>query len=63
MTGMLDMRDLCAMDLQTLPPPAAALIEQMRQQIEQQAQLLQRKEKEIAWRDAKLDLVPEKRTP
>ena len=57
MTAMLDMRDLCAMDLQTLPPQAAALIEQMRQQIEQQAQLLQRKEKEIAWRDAKLEKV------
>ena len=69
MLRMLGMRVPPATDLQGLPPEALALIEQMQRHIEQQEQallahqqqlaegqaLLQRKDREIALRDAKLD--------
>lgn len=69
MPRMLGMRVPSSTDLQGLPPQALALIEQMQRHIEQQEQallahrqqlaqgqeLLQRKEREIALRDAKLE--------
>lgn len=69
MPRMLGMRLPSASDLQGLPPEARALIEQMQRHIEQQDQallarqqqlaehraLLQRKDREIALRDAKLE--------
>lgn len=69
MLRMLGMRVPPATDLQGLPPEALALIEQMQRHIEQQEQallahrqqlaegqaLLQRKDREIALRDAKLE--------
>jgi len=69
MLRMLGMRVPSATDLQGLPPEALALIEQMQRHIEQQDQallahqqqlaerheLLQRKDREIALRDAKLE--------
>jgi transposase len=69
MLRMLGMRVPPAMDLQGLPPEALALIEQMQRLIEQQDEallahqqqlavgqaLLQRKDREIALRDAKLE--------
>ena len=69
MPRMLGMRVPPATDLQGLPPEALALIEQMQRHIEQQEQallahqqqlaqgqaLLQRKDREIALRDAKLE--------
>jgi transposase len=71
MLRMLGMRGLPPVDLKGLSPKAAALIAQMQQHIEQQAQhieqqaqriagdqaLLQRKEREIALSDAKLEKV------
>jgi transposase len=57
MPRMLGMRGLPPADLQALPPEAAALIEQMRQRIEQQHELLQHKDREIAQRDARLEKV------
>ena len=69
MLRMLGMRVPPATDLQGLPPEALALIEQMQRHIEQQEQALlahqqqlaegqaqlERKDREIALRDAKLD--------
>ena len=69
MLRMLGMRVPPSTDLQGLPPEALALIEQMQRHIEQQEQallahrqqltegqaLLQRKDREIALRDAKLE--------
>lgn len=69
MPRMLGMRLPSSSDLQGLPPEARALIEQMQRHIEQQYQallahqqqltehraLLQRKDREIALRDAKLE--------
>lgn len=69
MPRMLGMRVPAAADLQGLPPEALALIEQMQRHIEQQDEalvahqqqlaegqaLLQRKDREIALRDAKLE--------
>jgi hypothetical protein len=69
MLRMLGMRVPPATDLQGLPPEALALIERMQRHIEQQEQallahhqqlaegqaLLQRKDREIALRDAKLE--------
>jgi chromosome segregation ATPase len=61
---MLGMRGLPPVDLQGLPGEAAALIAQMQHQLEQQQHqlaehqaLLQRKDREIAMRDAKLEKV------
>lgn len=69
MPGMLGMRVPAATDLQGLPPEAQALLEQMQRHIEQQElallahqqqlaerhELLQRKDREIALRDARLE--------
>jgi transposase len=65
MQRMLSMRDLKAQDLQGLPPAdLTALASQMLEHIGQQAReldlkhkLLERKDREIAWRDAKLEKV------
>ena len=64
MRGMPGTRDLLPLDLNGLTPQAAALIEQMQRQLEQQGrelaeqrQQLQRKDREIALRDAKLEKV------
>ena len=72
MRDMLSMRDLKAQDLQGLSPEAVtALAAQMLEHIEQQAheieqhrgdfeaqqKLIERKDREIAWRDAKLETV------
>jgi len=62
---MLSMRDLKAQDLQGLSPEAVtALAAQMLERIEQQARelevkqkLIERKDRDIAWRDAKLEKV------
>ncbi len=62
---MLGMRDLKPQDLQGLPPEALAeLASQMLQHIQQQAQdpeyeaqEIQRKDRDISWRDAKLQKV------
>jgi transposase len=64
MRRMLGMRGLPEVDLQSLSPEAAALFAHMQQRIEQQEQriasdqaLLQRKERELALKDAKLEKV------
>src|SRR5678816_952315 len=65
MRRMLSMRDLKAQDLQGLSPEAVtALAAQMLERIEQQARelevkqkLIERKDRDIAWRDAKLEKV------
>ena len=64
MPRMLGMRGLPSVDLQGLPPEAAALIAQMRQRLEQQERqiaehqaLLQRKDRELALREARLEKV------
>ena len=57
MPRMLGMRGLPSIDLQGLPPEALAVFEQMRQRIEHQDELLQRKQREIAMRDAKLEKI------
>jgi transposase len=62
---MLSMRDLKAQDLQGLPPAdLTALASQMLEHIGQQAReldlkhkLLERKDRDIAWRDAKLEKI------
>jgi len=62
---MLSMRDLKPQDLQGLSPEAVtALAAQMLQHIEQQTRdleakqkLLERKDRDIAWRDAKIDKI------
>jgi transposase len=54
---MLGSHDLSPQDLQGLPPQAAALIEQMRQHIAHQADELQRKDCEIALREAKIEKI------
>lgn len=54
---MLGLQGLPSMDPEGLPPEAAAVFARMRQRIEQQAALLQRKDREIALRDAKLKKV------
>ena len=73
MPRMLSMRDVKAQDLQGLSPEAVtALALQMLQHIQHQAgelqgqsheleiknKLLQRKDRDIAWRDAKLEKCP-----
>ena len=57
MLRMLGMRGLPLMDTRGLPPEAAALFEQMRSRIEQQHELLQRQQRELALRDAKLEKI------
>lgn len=57
MAGMFGTHDLPPHDLQGLPPQAAALIEQMRQHIAHQADELQRKDREIALREAKIEKI------
>ncbi len=64
MLRMLDMRGLTPVDLHGLPAEAASLIAQMQHRLEQQhhqlvehQELLQRKDREIALRDAKLEKV------
>ena len=71
MLRMLGMRGLSSIDLHDLPPHAAALLAEMQQRLEQQAgelaerdaevaqqrELLQRKDREITLRDAKLEKV------
>ena len=65
MQRMLGMRDLKAQDLHGLTPEAlTALAAQMLEHIEHQAselerrqQLIERKDRDIAWRDAKLEKV------
>jgi transposase len=65
MQRMLGMRDLKAQDLRGLTPEAlTALAAQMLERIEHQAselerrqQLIERKDRDIAWRDAKLEKV------
>ncbi|PND39684.1 IS66 family transposase [Paucibacter aquatile] len=54
---MFGTHDLPPHDLQGLPPQAAALIEQMRQHIAHQADELQRKDREIALREAKIEKI------
>lgn len=68
---MLGMRDLPALDLQNLPPAAAALIAQLQQRVQAQEQqlaerddelarrqdLLQRKDRELALREAKIEKI------
>ncbi len=65
MRRMLDMRDLKAQDLQGLTPETVtALAAQMLEHIEQQTRelevkqkLIERKDRDIAWRDAKLEKI------
>ena len=65
MQRMLGMRDLTAQDLQGLKPEAlTALAAQMLEHIDSQArelelkqQLIERKERDIAWRDAKIEKI------
>ncbi|MBB4842428.1 transposase [Paucibacter oligotrophus] len=57
MAGMFGTHDLPPHDLQGLPPQAAALIEQMRQHIAHQADELQRKDREIALRETKIEKI------
>jgi len=57
MAGMFGTHDLPPHDLQGLPPQATALIEQMRQHIAHQADELQRKDREIALREAKIEKI------
>lgn len=65
MRRMLSMRDLKPQDLQGLSPEAAtALVAQILGHVEQQArdievkqQLIERKDRDIAWRDAKINKI------
>ena len=71
MQRMLGMRDLPALDLQNLPPAAAALIAQLQERVQAQEQqlaerddelahrqdLLQRKDRELALREAKIEKI------
>jgi len=71
MPRMLGMRDLPPLNLQGLPPEAAALIAQLQQRValqeqqlaerdhelEQRQVLLQRKDREIALREAKIEKI------
>jgi transposase len=75
MAFMLGTRDLPPLNLQALPPEAAALIGRWQRQVHQQLalrdqalieregelakrqELLQRKDRDIAWRDAKIEKI------
>ncbi len=50
-------RDLDSVDLKGLPAGAAALIEQLQQELQRKQILIERQTREIAWRDAKLEKV------
>jgi transposase len=55
MRRMHGLRDLPSIDEQQLPAEVAAVITQLRQRIERDAREIERKDREIAWRDARLD--------
>jgi hypothetical protein len=55
MGRMLGLQELPPIDEQRLPADVVAVLARMRQHIEQQASEIERKGREIVWRDAKLE--------
>ena len=55
MPCILGLRDMPDIGEQGLPAPVQAALAHMRQRIEQQAREIERKGREIAWRDARLE--------